>query len=112
MRRRDWMVMMLVAAAGCSGAKKSRAKSVKTSKSSRKPGKQSKGPTTMGGLLLDAYIEDLRSPAPDKRINAARELANMGANAKKAVPSLEKMAADKNGKVSAAAKQALVAIRK
>jgi len=66
----------------------------------------------MGGLLLDAYIDDLKSPAADKRISAARELANMGAGAKKAVPALEKMASEKDAKVSEAAKQALASIRK
>ena len=110
MRRRVWQTAMLLTAVGCSGkSTKSRAK---TTKSSRPARKHPKGPKTMGGLLLDAYIEDLKSPAGDKRINAARELANMGPNAKKAVPLLEKMATDKDGKVSAAAKQALVSIRK
>ncbi|MCE9631973.1 MAG: HEAT repeat domain-containing protein [Planctomycetia bacterium] len=107
MRRRAWLTAMLLMVAGCSG-KATKARAKKTGPSQKRP----KGPQTMGGLLLDAYIEDLKSPAPDKRINAARELANMGPNAKKAVPSLEKMATDKNGKVSAAAKQALASIRK
>ncbi|MEI6504286.1 MAG: HEAT repeat domain-containing protein [Planctomycetota bacterium] len=118
MRRRVWLTAMLLTAVGCSGkSTKSRPKTTKssrpqTTKSSRPARKHPKGPKTMGGLLLDAYIEDLKSPAGDKRINAARELANMGPNAKKAVPLLEKMATDKDGKVSAAAKQALVSIRK
>ena len=126
MRRRVWLTAMLLTAVGCSGkSTKSRAKTTKSSRPARKHPKGAKttessrparnnpkGPKTMGGLLLDAYIEDLKSPAGDKRINAARELANMGPNAKKAVPLLEKMATDKDGKVSAAAKQALVSIRK
>lgn len=101
MQRRAWLAMVLLTAVGCSSA---------TKKKSTK--KRPKGPQTMGGLLLDAYIDDLKSPSADKRINAARELANMGANAKKAVPALEKMAADKDTKVSGAAKQALASIRK
>lgn len=101
MQRRAWLAMVLMAAAGCSSATKK--------KSARK---RPKGPQTMGGLLLDAYIDDLKSPSSEKRINAARELANMGSGAKKAVPVLEKMAADKNSKVATAAKQALASIRK
>lgn len=101
MQRRAWLAMVLMAAAGCSSATKK--------KSARK---RPKGPQTMGGLLLDAYIDDLKSPSAEKRINAARELANMGSGAKKAVPVLEKMAADKDSKVAAAAKQALTSIRK
>jgi HEAT repeat protein len=66
----------------------------------------------MGNLLLDAYIDDLKAPAADKKISAARELANMGMNAKKAVPALERMAAEKDKKVSEAAKRALASIRK
>lgn len=104
MQRRTWLAMVLMTAAGCSSATK------KTKKKSAR--KQPKGPQTMGGLLLDAYVDDLKSSSADKRINAARELANMGANAKKALPILEKMAADKDPKVAAAAKQALASIRK
>lgn len=112
MRRRAWLVAVVAAvAAGCSSSTtKSRGK--KSGKSTRAASKRPKGPQTMGNLLLDAYISDLDSPAADKRINAARELANMGSGAKKAVPALERMAGDKDRKVSAAAKQALASIRK
>jgi hypothetical protein len=104
MRRRAWLVAVMLAAAGCSSSTKSRPKSARS--------KRPKGPQTMGNLLLDAYIDDLKSPAADKKINAARELANMGSGAKKAVPALEKMANEKDKKVSEAARQALASIRK
>jgi hypothetical protein len=112
MRRRAWLVTMMLAAAGCSSSSSSKRPRSKSSASSRK---RPKGPQTMGNLLLgavDAYIDDLNSPAADKKINAARELANMGSGAKKAVPALERMAADKDKKVSEAAKKALASIRK
>ena len=66
----------------------------------------------MGNLLLDSYIDDLKSPQADKKIRAAQELGMMGADAKKALPALESLARDKNPQVSAAAKQAVTAIRK
>ena len=50
--------------------------------------------------------------APEKRARAARELANMGAAATSALPALEKATKDSNSEVSAAAKQAIAAIRK
>lgn len=117
MRRRAWLVAVVaVVAAGCSSSTtKSRGKKSGKSPRATSPraaSKRPKGPQTMGNLLLDAYVSDLDSPAADKRINAARELANMGSGAKKAVPALERMAGDKDPKVSAAAKQALASIRK
>lgn len=102
--RRMALAMMVAAAVGCSSAKsKPRGKA-----SRNKP----KGPQTMGGLLVDAYIADLRGASKEKRIQAARELGAMGAEAKKALPALEKMAADKDAAVSAAAKRAVAAIGK
>jgi HEAT repeat protein len=96
--------------AGCSGKKKA------SGGLSRLPAgspaaKRPKGPQTMGNLLVDAYIADLASPQLDKRLRAARELGNMGGAAKKAVPAIEKMARDTNPQASAAAKEALAAIR-
>lgn len=66
----------------------------------------------MGNLLLDSYIDDLKSPQAEKKIRAAQELGMMGADAKKALTTLESLARDKNPQVSAAAKQAVTAIRK
>jgi hypothetical protein len=66
----------------------------------------------MGGLLVEGYIADLKGSAKDKRIQAARELAEMGSEAKKALPALEAMAADRDPAVSEAAKRALAAIRR
>lgn len=73
--------------------------------------KRPKGPQTMGNLLVDAYIDDLGGQGVEKRVRAARELSAMGADAKKALPALEKMARDKNPKVSGAAREAVAAIR-
>lgn len=102
--RRAWLAVAVAAAVGCSAAKRTPRRSPAR--------KGSKGPQTMGGLLVDAYIADVRGTAKEKRIRAARELGAMGAEAKKAVPALEAMAAEKDASVSAAAKQALAAIRR
>lgn len=102
MRRRSWLALAVTLAAGCSSAK-ARAKA-----KARKP----KGPATMAGLLVDGYIADLKAAAKEKRIQAARELAGMGAEAKKALPALEAMAADKDAAVSEAAERAIAAIRR
>lgn len=103
MRRRAWLMAVLAAAAGCSGTKRKGKSSART---------RAKGPQTMGGLVVDAYIADLGGGSAEKRIRAARELGSLGADAKKAVPALEKMAADKRRSVADAAKAALAAIRK
>jgi HEAT repeat protein len=66
----------------------------------------------MRGLMVDAWLPDLSNPSADKRINAAKELGNMGPAAKSALPALEKLASDKNPSVAAAAKSAIAAIRK
>ena len=84
MRRRVWLTAMLLTAVGCSGkSTKSRAKTTKSSRPARK------------------------NPKGAKTTESSRPARN-----NKAVPLLEKMATDKDGKVSAAAKQALVSIRK
>lgn len=100
--RRAWLAMLVTLAGGCSSAK-ARAKP-----KSRKP----KGPTTMAGLLVDEYINDLKGSAKDKRIQAARELGGMGSEARKALPALEAMAKDRDPAVSGAAAKAIAAIRK
>lgn len=102
MRRRAWLGVIMAVAGGCSSAKP------KAKSRTRKP----KGPQTMSGLLVDGYIADLKGAAKDKRIQAARELAAMGSDAKKALPALEAMAADKDSAVSEAARRAIAAIRR
>jgi HEAT repeat protein len=93
---------------GCSKAAKSGLDALPRSRAAKRP----QGPQTMGNLLLDSYIEDLGSGQLDARLRAARELGNMGADAKKALPALEKMAGDNNAKVRDAAKEAIAAIRR
>lgn len=108
MRRRIWLAVVVAFATGCSSDRK---KSKKVASSGPRV-KRPKGPQTMSNLLVDGYIADLRSDSAEKRIKAAHELGNMGSTARPAVPTLEKMAQDSNRQVSAAAKAALVAIRK
>ncbi len=78
---------------------------------SRSDRPRTKGPQTMGKLLFDSYVKDLDNPSPQSRVRAATELGNMGGDAKAALPKLEKLAGDKDKAVSAAAKQAIQAIR-
>ena len=90
-------------------------KAARKSSASRGPisrSKRPKGPKTMGNLLLDSYIDDLKSPSAETKIYAAQELGNMGAGAKKALTALESMKGDPNAKVSAAATQAIKSIKK
>jgi hypothetical protein len=79
---------------------------------SRSDRPRTKGPQTMGRLMFDSYVKDLDSPSPQSRVRAATELGNMGADAKAALPKLEKLAGDKDKAVSTAAKQAIQAIRR
>ena len=107
MRRRRWLVAVALLAAGCSS-------STKKKKSGKMTGRQrmNRGPQGFGDVLVPAYIEDLKTGPAAKQIAAAQELANMGSNARAALPALEKLAADRNPKVSAAAKAAVTAIKK
>ena len=118
MRRRHWLAAVALLAAGCSSNRSSSSSSAKK-KSTKKPVKVSAGrkrmnagPQGFGNVLVPSYIEDLKSGSADKQIAAANELANMGSNAKEALPVLEKLASDSNAKVSAAAKAAAAAIKK
>ena len=70
------------------------------------------GPKTMGGLMVNSWKDDLKSPSADKRILAANELGNMGPSAKSALPELQKMAGDRNSQVAAAAKAAISKINR
>ena len=75
-------------------------------------GNRPKGPKTMGNLLVDGYIDDLKKGPAKKQIAAAQELGNMGASAKQALPALESLVKDGDAKVREAAQQAIKAIRK
>ena len=75
-------------------------------------GNRPKGPKTMGNLLVDGYIADLKKGPANKQITAAKELGNMGASAKQALPALESLLKNGDAKVREAAQQAITAIRK
>ena len=94
--------VLIGTAAGCSGSKKKKARN----------GARPKGPKTMGNLLIDGYIDDLRKGPADKRITAAKELGNMGAAAKDALPALEALAKDGDAKVRTAVQAAIKAVKK
>jgi len=94
-------------AAGCSSSKKTK-KTKKTARNGARP----KGPKTMGNLLVDGYIDDLKKGPAKKQITAAQELGNMGASAKQALPALESLVKDGDAKVREAAQQAIKSIRK
>jgi len=100
--RRAWLGLCVAVVGGCSPAKarpKQRAR-------------RGKGPPTMTGLLVDGYIADLSGADRAKRITAARELGSLGSQARKALPALEKLAADKDDEVRAAATRAIADIRR
>jgi hypothetical protein len=122
MRRRHWLAAVALLVAGCSSSEgpqsSSSAKTKTKKKGTRKPPKVSagrkqmnSGPQGFGNVLVPSYIEDLKSGSPGKQIAAAAELANMGSNAKEALPVLEELASDSNARVSAAAKAAAAAIK-
>jgi hypothetical protein len=89
-------------APGCSNSAKKKARN----------GNRPKGPKTMGNLLVDGYIDDLKNGPAKKQVNAAKELGNMGASAKQALPALESLLKDGDAKVREAAQQAIKSIRK
>jgi hypothetical protein len=89
---------LLGTAAGCSNSKKK--------------ARNGKRPKTMGNLLVDGYIADLKKGPAKKQIAAAKELGNMGASAKQAIPALESLLKDGDAKVREAAQQAITSIRK
>lgn len=127
--RRGWFLALLFAVAGCSSGKKQPARSAKKKKTGksgsldRPPSAKNaeawnrkhrpQGPQTFGNLLAaDEWITDLDSQSPQTRITAAKQLGNMGKSAQSALPKLEKLAADSNADVAAAAQQAIKSIRK
>ena len=94
--------VLLVPFTGCSKATKKKARN----------GTRPKGPKTMGNLLVDGYIDDLKKGPAKKQITAAQELGNMGASAKQAIPALEPLLKDGNAQVREAAQKAITSIRK
>ena len=105
MLRRTWLCLCVsgVFAAGCSkSSRRSQAGSYK----------RPKGPQGFGSMMAKEWEKDLRDKSPEKRSRAARELASMGPAAKGSLPALERATKDKNPQVSAAAKEAIAAIRK
>lgn len=71
-----------------------------------------KGPQGFGNMMAKEWAKDLGDKSAEKRLRAATELANMGPGAASALPALERAAKDTNPQVSAAAKQAIAAIRR
>ncbi|MFM8702652.1 MAG: hypothetical protein ACKOHG_02080 [Planctomycetia bacterium] len=105
-------VTLVAAAVGCSTGSKSAGSAKKKSHTAHRNGKRPKGPKTMGNLLVDGYIDDLKSGPAAKQVAAAQELCNMGAGAKKALPALESLTKNSDAQVREAAQQAIKAIRK
>lgn len=109
--RRRWLACvagtaLVSAAIGCSGSK------VKKAGRSSRANKRSKGPKTMGDLLVGEYIADLKNGPAEKQVAAAKELGNMGSGAKQALPALEALAKDGSPAVRDAAQRAIREIRK
>lgn len=105
MQRRTWMLAGLALLAGCSASKR-------WPKKPRLARKQPKGPKTMGSLLVEGYIADLRNGSTESRISAATELAKLGASARTALPALMPLATHADAKLRAAAVSAIEAIEK
>ena len=106
MQRRTWMLAGLALLAGCSAAKR-------TAKKARgKADTRPKGPKTMGNLLVEGYVADLKNGSTESRITAAKELANLGSSAKAALPALKPLAKHADAALSAAATAAIKAIEK
>jgi len=106
MQRRTWILVGLALLAGCSRSKG-------TGRKSRgQAGKRPKGPKTMGNLLVEGYIADLKNGSTESRITAAKELANMGDSAHAALPALRPLVKHTDATLSAAATAAIKAIEK
>lgn len=121
--RRAWFVAAVAAVAGCSPATSKKQSAQKKGKRSGPPSKKNaeawnrkhrpQGPQTFGNLLAaDEWITDLDSKEPKTRLTAAKQLGNMGKNAKSALSKLEKLTSDPDPEVAKAVKQAITAINK
>lgn len=115
LRRRLFFAVALLGATGCSGgtatAKKStRQPAKKRSAKTRSPvpKNRSRGPQSLAGLMsMDEYVADLDHASADRRIEAVKRLGAIGPSAKSALQKLEKLAADDDAKMAAAAQAAI-----
>ncbi len=64
----------------------------------------------LAARLLEVYLHDLSDPSWRVRKKAARGLGNLGPMATKALPQLEALLCDRDGRVRAVARQALEAL--
>jgi hypothetical protein len=123
--RRVWFAAAAIAIAGCSSGKKktTTTRSKKSGPTNRLPSAKNaeawnkkhrpQGPQTFGNLLAaDEWITDLDSKEPKTRLTAAKQLGNMGKNAKSALSKLQKLTNDPDPEVAKAVKQAIAAISK
>lgn len=106
MQRRTCLLFGLALLAGCSRAKGS------AKKPRGQAGKRPKGPKTMGNLLVEGYVADLKNGSVESRITAAKELAAMGSSAKVALPALKPLTTHADANLRAAATKAIEAIGK
>jgi hypothetical protein len=63
-------------------------------------------------MAMDQYITDLDDASAAKRIEAAKRLGAVGPSAKTALPKLEKLAADGDAEMAAAARDAIKRIKR
>jgi hypothetical protein len=113
LHRRLWIFAAVALVAGCSSGTKSSKKKSRGPAASRPHAlKRAKGPKTMGNMLLNSYIDDLKTGSDTSKLTAARELANMGSKAKAALPLLEPLTSHANPELSKAAKQAIQSIKR
>jgi hypothetical protein len=109
MQRRTCLLVGLALLAGCSRAKGSAKKA--RGQAGKRP-KGPKGPKTMGNLLVEGYVADLKNGSVESRITAAKELAAMGSSAKATLPALKPLTTHTDANLRAAATKAIEAIGK
>lgn len=102
MLRRRWFVALVVTLVGCG---------TKRGKGTPRARKKTRGPQTMGNLLVDGYVADLADASATKRAAAAKELGAMGGAAKSALPALERVAKDADAAAANAARDAIASIK-
>jgi hypothetical protein len=117
LRRRLFFAAALLGITGCSPGKEKAKKGAKKTKAKTSrppvPKNRSRGPQSLEGLMaMDQYITDLDDASAAKRIEAAKRLGAVGPSAKSALPKLEKLAADGDAKVAAAARDAIKQINR
>jgi len=119
LRRRLFFAAALLGITGCSPGKEKAKKGAKKTKAKAKtsrppvPKNRSRGPQSLEGLMaMDQYITDLDNESAAKRIEAAKRLGAVGPSAKTALPKLEKLAADGDAEMAAAARDAIKRIKR